>query len=243
MLLKKNWRALLRLLSGERREEARAPLAVRPPVSTPLHPSASCRGKVRRFAGASSTRRTSCGLRPTERSVTYTKRTMPSGSTMKVARWGDALILVENAERARELAPHIGQHRKGQILQIGYDSAARRDARIPYPSRRHKAPCRDPGTRRSVCRRRAISVGHTKVKSFGQKKKTFHLPASSLDWKALKAVFGSVETTPCSAYPGNFSPTLNILQHSKRASTGRRDGGFRAALRPAVETAHYNYSN
>jgi hypothetical protein len=44
----------------------------------------------------------------------------------------------------------------------------------------------------------AISVGQTKVKSFGQKKTTRHLPAyvsPSISWKA---VAGSVPVTPVS---------------------------------------------
>src|SRR4249920_2885381 len=52
----------------------------------------------------------------------------------------------------------------------------------------------------------AISVGHTKVKSFGQKKTTRHLPfwvPASKFWNALAWSF---ETTPVREYWGNFCP-------------------------------------
>src|SRR5579862_7656855 len=60
----------------------------------------------------------------------------------------------------------------------------------------------------------AISVGQTKVKSFGQKNTTFHLPGK-LSWlKDWKALFASLETTPVSANGGNFRPTPDMNMDS-----------------------------
>ncbi len=50
----------------------------------------------------------------------------------------------------------------------------------------------------------ASSVGHTKVKSFGQKKKTFHLPAKLSCVKGSNACFASLDTTPVRENCGNF---------------------------------------
>ena len=44
----------------------------------------------------------------------------------------------------------------------------------------------------------AISVGHTKVKSFGQKNSTRHLPGWLSCVKVWNALFRSFETTPVS---------------------------------------------
>src|SRR3954468_927871 len=57
----------------------------------------------------------------------------------------------------------------------------------------------------------AISVGHTNVKSFGQKNSTFHLPgwdAWLMRWNALS---GSIETTALRSNAGMRSPTVNML--------------------------------
>ena len=59
-------------------------------------------------------RSTSSTFRPTDRSFTLTKRMTPSGSTMKVARSGTPLGLVEDAEGGRELAPCVGEHGEGK---------------------------------------------------------------------------------------------------------------------------------
>src|SRR3982751_7123802 len=56
----------------------------------------------------------------------------------------------------------------------------------------------------------AISVGHTKVKSFGQKKTTRHLPLWVSWSKGWNALAWSLETTPVSEYWGNFCPIPNI---------------------------------
>src|SRR5262249_20273294 len=52
----------------------------------------------------------------------------------------------------------------------------------------------------------AISVGHTKVKSFGQKKNTCHLPGWLSFVKGWKALSMSFDTTPVRANAGNFCP-------------------------------------
>ena len=58
----------------------------------------------------------------------------------------------------------------------------------------------------------AISVGQTKVKSFGQKKTTFHLPASDSSVISVKAFVGSVETTALRSKLGNLSPMVSMVQ-------------------------------
>src|SRR5690606_35668678 len=57
----------------------------------------------------------------------------------------------------------------------------------------------------------AISVGHTKVKSFGQKNTTCHLPVKLSCVNGLNAVATSFETTPVSEYCGNFCPIPNMV--------------------------------
>jgi hypothetical protein len=50
----------------------------------------------------------------------------------------------------------------------------------------------------------AISVGHTKVKSFGQKNTIFHLPLLLFESNGWKAVLRSFDTTPVNENCGNF---------------------------------------
>src|SRR3954468_22748526 len=57
----------------------------------------------------------------------------------------------------------------------------------------------------------AISVGHTNVKSFGQKNSTFHLPGLDAWSMRLNALSGSIETTALRSNAGMRSPTVNIL--------------------------------
>src|SRR5262245_19033725 len=69
----------------------------------------------------------------------------------------------------------------------------------------------------------AISVGHTKVKSFGQKNTTRHLPLWVLASNCWKALAWSFETTPVSEYCGNFLPIPNMntpFYDSLAAATG-----------------------
>jgi hypothetical protein len=47
-------------------------------------------------------------------------------------------------------------------------------------------------------------VGQTKVKSFGQKKTTRHLPGFELASNGWNALAWSFETTPVREYCGNF---------------------------------------
>ena len=82
-------------------------------------PFCQLQGQSSSVCSASSTRRTSCGLRPTERSLTETKRMTPAGSTMKVARCATPSLRIQNAQRRAQLALDVGQHGEGQILQIG----------------------------------------------------------------------------------------------------------------------------
>src|ERR1700742_122492 len=58
----------------------------------------------------------------------------------------------------------------------------------------------------------AISVGQTKVKSFGQKKTIFHLPGLLSLETGWNAWFMSSDTTPVNSKRGNVSPTVNIIQ-------------------------------
>src|SRR3954470_17711495 len=57
----------------------------------------------------------------------------------------------------------------------------------------------------------AISVGHTNVKSFGQKNSTFHLPGLDAWSMRLNALSGSIETTALRSNEGMRSPTVNML--------------------------------
>src|SRR6185369_15408228 len=56
----------------------------------------------------------------------------------------------------------------------------------------------------------AISVGHTNVKSFGQKKNTCHLPGCVSFVNGWKALLMSFDTTPVSENGGNFCPIPSI---------------------------------
>ena len=67
----------------------------------------------------------------------------------------------------------------------------------------------------------AISVGQTKVKSFGQKKTIFHLPASDSDVIWENAFAMSVETTALRSNAGNLSPTVSKGNLLVRVRCGR----------------------
>ena len=82
---------------------------------------------------------------------------------------GHAFLRVENAERGAQFALHVGQHGEGQVPQVGVVGppgvvhefairAAAQDLGIAILKFLFSLP------------KAAISVGHTKVKSFGQKK-------------------------------------------------------------------------
>ena len=89
----------------------------------------------------------------------------------------DSRVRVEHAQRRRKLALEVGEHRERQVVQVlvalapGEVHELRVDAhavelRVTVAELLLEAP------------NAAISVGQTKVKSFGQKKKIFHFPAS-----------------------------------------------------------------
>src|ERR1700755_2136128 len=63
----------------------------------------------------------------------------------------------------------------------------------------------------------AISVGHTKVKSLGQKNTTFHVPGK-LSWvKGWKALSISFDTTPVREKSGKRLPMPDMLKLLKKA--------------------------
>ena len=72
----------------------------------------------------------------------------------------------------------------------------------------------------------AISVGQTKVKSLGQKKITFHLPASLASVRRVNAVFGSFEMTACRLNAGSFVPIVNMFQFAPERVCWREMDGF-----------------
>ena len=92
-------------------------------------PFCQLQGQSSSVCSASSTRSTSCGLRPTLRSLTETKRMTPSGSTMKVARSATPSCLSRMPSALRQLALDVGQHRERQVLQVGVVLRARPGAR------------------------------------------------------------------------------------------------------------------
>jgi hypothetical protein len=117
---------------------------------------------------------------------------------MKVARCARRLR-VEDAERTRQFALDV-EHRERR--PTFFSAASEMKTRCPYTpstaSRSANSPFSLP--------KPAISVGHTNVKSFGQKKMTFHLPLWLAVENGLKAVARSLETTPVSENSGNLCP-------------------------------------
>ncbi len=80
---------------------------------------------------------------------------------------------------------------------------------------------------RSSLPKAAISVGQTKVKSFGQKNTTCHLPGK-LSWvKDSNALAGSLDTTPFRANWGNGLPIPDIFSISLGVYSprGGKNGG------------------
>ena len=122
---------------------------------------------------------------------------------MKVARSATPSFLSRMPSAVDELALDVGEHRERQVLQVGvvlapgevHELAVGRDAETTA-SRSSNSPFSLPNA--------AISVGQTKVKSFGQKKTTFHLPASdSLGDAGKRLVRGRVDTTAWRSKLGN----------------------------------------
>jgi hypothetical protein len=68
----------------------------------------------------------------------------------------------------------------------------------------------------------AISVGHTKVKSFGQKNTTFHLPSKLLSVSWANSLPASRETTAWALNVGNLSPMVSMYAVSFDAGRARR---------------------
>jgi hypothetical protein len=93
---------------------ARAPSGL---VTASPGPSASCTGTARRSAArrACAAPRRRCGRR--DRSWTLTKRMIPCGSTMKVARSGTP-SRCEDPRALGQLALRVREHRERQVLQV-----------------------------------------------------------------------------------------------------------------------------
>src|SRR6185437_10738129 len=138
-------------------------------VSSPL---VQLHGHSSSVCSASRTRNTSAGLRPTEPSVTYTKRITPSGSTRNAARLATPSSSRMPRARVRSLlmSASIGNGRSRRSLwslrhAMCTNSESVLAARI-WQSRSLNWLSRSA--------KPLISVGHTKVKSFG--KKHTHVP-------------------------------------------------------------------
>ena len=110
-------------------------------VSSPFF---QLQGHSSSVCSASSTRSTSSGLRPTFRSVTYTKRMTPCGSTMKVARCATPASGSRMPSAVRELALDVREHRERQVLQLVLAPGATRGARTRCRCSRRAAARRAP---------------------------------------------------------------------------------------------------
>src|SRR6185437_11104418 len=128
-------------------------------------PWCQLQGQSSSVCSASSTRRTSAGLRPTDPSVTYTKRITPSGSTRNAARLATPSSSRMPRARVRSLlmSASIGNGRSRKSLwslrhAMCTNSESVLAARI-WQSRSLNWASRSA--------KPLISVGHTKVKSFG----------------------------------------------------------------------------
>src|SRR5579871_5808367 len=122
----------------------------------------------------------------------------------------DAVRLVEDAERGRQLAPGVGEHRVGQVGEGGVAAPPRQVDPVGVAAYAEQlgAALGELGLARPNS---AISVGQTNVKSIGQKKTTRQRPgwlSPPIDWNSAP---GSVDTTACNWKLGNLSPTVSIL--------------------------------
>src|SRR5581483_11131471 len=88
----------------------------------------------------------------------------------------------------------------------------------------------------------AISVGQTKVKSFGQKKYSFHLPAKSRSVRVLNAFLGSfsVLTVAVIENEGNFSPIPNIASSPMNKLKSKSGTSWRPAGALGTSAEHVN---
>src|SRR5690242_3770330 len=71
-----------------------------------------------------------------------------------------------------------------------------------------------------------ISVGQTKVKSFGQAKTTRHLPAWLRLSMVVKALAGSVPLTAVRENSGNLSPTVSMMPNLHNDVSCHEDGSY-----------------
>lgn len=118
-------------------------------------------------------RLTSRGLRPTLAPLTEAHWMVPAGSTIKGRVQRHALRPVEDTERRRELALDIGEHWDRQVAEIGIVQAPIQVGVLAV-GRDAVHHCAALGELAGERTEGPISVGQTKVKSFGQKNTTFH---------------------------------------------------------------------
>ena len=116
-----------------------------------------------------------------------------------------------------ELALDVGEHRERQVRSSSF---SRRQARCTNSeSVLTPSTCASRASNSLLSLPKpAISVGHTKVKSFGQKNTTFHLPLKLPVENGLKAFVRSLETTPVSENSGNFCPIPSMINSCRPAA-------------------------
>ena len=130
---------------------------------------------------------------------------------MNVARWPRRL-LVEDAERRGKFALDVGQHREGQVLEVGM---------VLPPGQMHElAVGRD-----AVDHRVAVGEIATELAEAGDlggadegeilRPEEHDLPLALVGRlvEVRKAVWGLVDTTPLTEKSGNLSPTVNMEKH------------------------------
>ena len=192
----------------------------RPPAASARPPS-SCTGTARRSEGRRGRAATSSTLRPTERSFTRGEADDALRVDDERGAQRHALLLVQDAERGRELALGVGQHGNGRVLRSAW---SRRHARwtkcvsvlMPstWASRSSNSELRLPNS--------AISVGQTKVKSMGQEKSTTHLPGWLRLVRRVNSRPLSVLTTASRSNSGRRSPTVSIWSPCSRPGAAAR---------------------
>src|SRR5580698_5196278 len=189
-------------------------------ISSVGSPRCQLQGQSSSVWSASSTRSTSSTLRPTSRSVTDTKRTIPSGSTMNVARIATPAVgcrMPSAFESSCLMSDSIGN---GRSLRSGWflrQATWTNSLSVLTPSTWASRSAKS----RFLFPNAAISVGQTKVKSLGQKNTTFHLPGYSSLVRSWNSFPFSRLTAAVSWNAGNLSPMVNIVVTSWRSSCRR----------------------
>src|SRR5215831_7251955 len=89
----------------------------------------------------------------------------------------------------------------------------------------------------------AISVGHTKVKSLGQKKTIFHLPASDLSVTRVNALSMSVDTTAGTSKAGILSPIVNTVLSLKGWKSYEAQCGAWPPIDPTINIRYTDRMN